>query len=146
MTNWFDEEIRESIAKEAAEQETPVQDVDKMKEALSSLGFDVSGINITAVDKKLEDNIGKRAYVKNSIIVASNVLIKTNYNLYRISQVVLPKGYIGVIGGVENGKYTIDFDANLPIQASDVVEGYDGSNLTYPLDKFELADNEVQIL
>ena len=59
---------------------------------------------------------------------------------------VLPKGYIGVIGGVKDGKYTIDFDANLPVQASDVIDGYDGSKLTYPLDNFELADNEVQIL
>ena len=144
MTNWFDEEIRASLEQE--EQQAPVQDINKMKEALSSLGFDVSSINISAVEKNLEDNIGKRACVKSNIVVASNILIKTNYNLYHISQVVLPKGYIGVIGGVKDGKYTVDFDANLPVQASDVIEGYDGSELTYPLDNFELADNEVQIL
>ena len=143
MTNWFDEEIKASLEKE---EQAPEQNITKMKEALSSLGFDISGINISSVEKKLEDNIGKRACVKSNIVVASNILIKTNFNLYHISQVVLPKGYIGVIGGVENGKYTIDFDANLPVQASDIIEGYDGSNLTYPLDKFELADNEVQIL
>lgn len=143
MTNWFDEEIKASLEKE---EQAPEQNINKMKEALSSLGFDISGINISSVEKKLEDNIGKRACVKSNIVVASNILIKTNFNLYHISQVVLPKGYIGVIGGVENGKYTIDFDANLPVQASDIIEGYDGSNLTYPLDKFELADNEVQIL
>lgn len=143
MTNWFDEEIRESLKKE---EQASVPDINKMKEALSSLGFDISGINISAVEKNLEDNIGKRACVKNNIVVASNILIKTNFNLYHISQVVLPKGYIGIIGSVENGKYAIDFDANLPVQASDIIEGYDGSELTYPLDKFELADNEVQIL
>lgn len=143
MTNWFDEEIRASLEKE---EKTSEQDIVKMKEALSSLGFDISGINISTAEKKLEDNIGKRACVKSSIVVASNVLIKTNLNLYHIAQVVLPKGYIGIIGGVENGKYTVDFDANLPVQASDIIEGYDGSELTYPLDTFELADNEVQIL
>lgn len=143
MTNWFDEEIKASLEEE---QQASSQDFTKMKEALSSMGFDVSGITISSAEKKLEDNIGKRACVKNSIVVASNILMKTNYSLYHISQVVLPKGYIGVIGGVENGKYTIDFDANLPVQASDIIEGYDGSELTYPLDKFELADNEVQIL
>lgn len=142
MINWFDDEIKASLE----EEQTSSQDFTKMKEALSSMGFDVSGITISSADKKLEDNIGKRACVKTSIVVASNILIKTNYSLYHISQVVLPKGYIGVIGGVENGKYTVDFDANLPVQASDIIEGYDGSELTYPLDKFELADNEVQIL
>lgn len=141
MTNWFDKEIRESLKKEAQQE----QDVNKMKEALSSLGFDVSNITISS-NTTLEDNIGKRAYVKDSLVIASNILIKTKYNLYRVAQVTLPKGYIGIIGGVENGKYVIDFDANLPIKASDITEGYDGSELTYPLDKFILSDNEVQIL
>lgn len=141
MTNWFDEEIRESLKKEAQQE----QNVEKMKEALASLGYDVSNINITAITN-LEDNIGKRAFVKNPIVVASNVLIKTKYNLYRIAQVELPQGYIGIIGGVAEGKYVVNFDANLPIKDSDVVEGYDGSELTYPLDNFLLADNELQIL
>lgn len=128
--------------KKDAQQE---QSVEKMKEALSSLGYDVSNINITTTTN-LEDNIGKRAFVKSSIVVASNVLIKTKYNLYRVAQVELPQGYIGVIGGISEGKYVVNFDANLPIKSSDVVEGYDGSELTYPLDNFLLADNELQIL
>ena len=59
---------------------------------------------------------------------------------------VIIKGYIGVIGGVKDGKYSIDFDDNLTVKESDVIDGYDGSKLTYPLDNFELADHEVQIL
>ena len=54
MTNWFDEEIRASLEQE---EQAPVQDINKMKEALSSLGSDVSRINISAVEKNLEDNI-----------------------------------------------------------------------------------------
>ena len=144
MTNWFDEEIRASLEQE--EQQTPVQDINKMKEALSSLGFDISSINISAVEKNLEDNIGKRACVKSNIVVASNILIKTNYNLYRVSQVILPKGYLGVISGVEDGKYRVDFDANLPINSGDITDGFDGSNLTYPLDSYLLSSFEVQLL
>lgn len=140
MTNWFDDVIKECCA-----EEEPKQDFNKMKEALSSLGFDVSSINITSIENK-EDNIGKRACVKESIVIASNVLIKTNYNLYRVAKVELPKGYIGVIDGVEDGKYSVNFDANLKIASEDIVAGYDGSEVTYPLDKFILSDKEVQIL
>ena len=142
MTNWFDEEIRESLAKENNESNS---DITQMKDALSSLGFDVSKI-IISEETNLEDNIGKRACVKENIVVAANVLMKTKYNLYHISKVVLPKGYIGIIAGVEDGKYNVDFDANLPIDTSDVVSGYDGTEITYPLDNFKLADSELQIL
>lgn len=141
MTNWFDEEIKESIKNDV---DTP--DINNIESTLKSLGFDTSNIVIKLKDTPIQDNIGKRACVKNNIVVASNILIKTNYNLYKVSQVILPKGYLGVISGVEDGKYRVDFDANLPINSGDITDGFDGSNLTYPLDSYLLSSFEVQLL
>ena len=147
MTNWFDEVIRDTMAVEASHTEAPKQDVNEMKEALAGLGYDVSNITITAnKEPDLTENIGKKASVKLNLVVASNLTIKTQFGLYRVAKVVLPRGYIGVIVDFNNGKYKVNFDANLSIKASDITDGYDGTDLTYLVDSVDLAPNEVSVL
>lgn len=147
MTNWFDEVIRDTMAVEASHTEAPKQDVNEMKEALAGLGYDVSNITITAnKEPDLTENIGKKASVKLNLVVASNLTIKTQFGLYRVAKVVLPRGYIGVIADFNNGKYKVNFDANLSIKASDITDGYDGTDLTYLVDSVDLAPNEVSVL
>lgn len=146
-TNWFDEAIKEQLNKEELDEVKPKAfNQEEMKKILSSFGYDMSDVSILNKNSCSEENIGKKICVKNSLVIAANIIIKTNYNLYKVAKVVLPQGYIGVIGGVDNNKYVVDFDANLSISPEDVSEGYDGSNITYPLDKFELAASEVQVL
>jgi hypothetical protein len=146
MIDWFDDVIKESITKESNYSEDNTN-VEEMRDVLSSLGYDVSNISIVSNKKPvLEDNIGKKVCTNYNLVVASNILMKTQYNLYKISKVVLPKGYIGVIGGVEDGKYIVSFDANLPISKDDITSGYDGTDLTYPLDQFNLSESEIQIM
>lgn len=146
-TNWFDEAIKEQLNKEELKEVQPREfNPEEMKRLLSSFGYDISSVSILNKNSCSEENIGKKVCVKNSLVIAANIIIKTNYNLYKVAKVVLPQGYIGVIGGVDSNKYVVDFDANLSILPEDVVEGYDGSDITYPLDKFELSANEVQFL
>ena len=147
MTNWFDEVIKDTMAVEPAQTTAVKADVNEMKEALAGLGYDVSNITITANNEPdLKENIGKKASVKVNLVVASNLTIKTQLGLYKVAKVVLPRGYIGVISDFNNGKYKVNFDANLTVNASDIVNGYDGTDLTYLVDSVDLAPSEVSVL
>lgn len=147
MTNWFDEVIKDTMAVEPAQTTAVKADVNEMKEALAGLGYDVSNITITAnKEPDLKENIGKKASVKVNLVVASNLTIKTQLGLYKVAKVVLPRGYIGVISDFTDGKYKVNFDANLTVNASDIVNGYDGTDLTYLVDSVDLAPSEVSVL
>lgn len=147
MTNWFDEVIKDTMAVEPAQTTAVKADVNEMKEALAGLGYDVSNITIIAnKEPDLKENIGKKASVKVNLVVASNLTIKTQLGLYKVAKVVLPRGYIGVISDFTDGKYKVNFDANLTVNASDIVNGYDGTDLTYLVDSVDLAPSEVSVL
>ena len=98
-TNWFDEAIKEQLNKEELEEVKPKEfNPEEMKKILSSFGYDISDVSILNKNSCSEENIGKKICVKNSLVIAANIIIKTNYNLYKVAKVVLPQGYIGVIG------------------------------------------------
>lgn len=156
MVNWFDDVIREKINEDynnsddrnvTVEISVSASKVDELKQALASINCGVKDVVVKEAElPKYEDNIGKRASVNYNLVIASDLLMKTQYSLYKIEKVILPKGYIGIISGYNDGKYEVSFDANLPIKKEDIVEGYDGVDLTYLLDKFNLSPSEISIM
>lgn len=108
---------------------------------------EVAETNIKEADKKapiFKSNIGKRVAVAQEVVVAENITIKTPTNIFKVSQVVLPVGTIGIVSEVKNKKYVVDFETSIPIRACDIVEGNYTSGLTYRLDTWGLTNKQLE--
>ena len=119
----------------------------KIQALLKYNGFDVVSTKELTIEKVADiDTVGESVVVNKDIAVRENIVMKTSKATYEISEVILPKGYVGVISGKKGSVYTVSFDANLPIEPFSVTRGYDGAPLTYLLDTAELSATDFDFV
>lgn len=160
--DYFGDVIKKCIARESSIEEDKTfvlsltiqaksLNTDNIKKLLDCNGFDVVSIckekeNEVHKESCYDSNIGKKVVVSQNIVIANNILMKTQHSLYKIAKVVLPKNLIGIVSDIKDNKYLVDFSASLDIDPRDIVEGYDSTPLTYNLDTYLLDSNQIEFI
>ncbi len=118
---------------------------EEFKKLLKDNSFDLLQENTRAYIP-VKENIGKQITTMCPVVVAQDITIKTPLSTYKIAKVVLPKGTLGTITGIDKNAYAISFDTDLKVNPYDVEEG----NLTdipaYPFASYNLTPEKIEII
>lgn len=124
--------------------------VDGNKTAEVSALLEKHGFQVLQVTNRasvpVEDNIGKQVAVSHPVIIAQDVTMKTPLSLYKIAKVVLPKGAVGTITGIDKDAYVIQFDTSLKVDPYDVVEGNLTNIPAYPISSYNLTPVQIEMI